>query len=475
MARANQGYRKDLNLAETPIDRAALASLGGAGIADDIDKLVNNLRNTSDISFHTLKDGFFNFSEDITVGITSLRCIESTFGQNTVNITAHLDRPYKLRIGDLFKIENVTGTGKFTDGDGNLTGTDTSDGVTIFNGEFTLISINDDETQFEAQRTGFSTSIRDQNVSGSSLLIRGDDVFVYTNDDKITFDRNVNIKVVDGSTNITNYDFTQGTPYYVCDSDGEKNFRLSIRPSYDVLGISTIVIKTGNSDGGYTGLTTTVTPNNFKMIRSEPVNQENLINFIAPDIVDDNFGYADGTPKEILDQIQTQSEVSNFFIEKKYKGTTNTTTSDYIKTEGIIEMKDPKEKMNAASIVTDYDSGAGMFIEGTRAFSSDNNPWTDDDEGTNVVADSLETKADLVSIGELYFGDSSAGPVIRGAGFDGTHSTTELTGVKAISSGTITPTDFTHKIPLRIENADGNVETYSLLLVRNTENTSTLP
>ena len=65
--------------------------------------------------------------------------------------------------------------------------------------------------------------------------------------------------------------------------------------------------------------------------------------------------------------------------------------------------------------------------------------------------------------------------VIRGAGFDGTHSTTELTGVKAISSGTITPTDFTHKIPLRIENADGNVETYSLLLVRNTENTSTLP
>ena len=106
MARANQGYRKDLNLAETPIDRAALASLGGAGIADDIDKLVNNLRNTSDISFHTLKDGFFNFSEDITVGITSLRCIESTFGQNTVNITAHLDRQYKLRIGDLFKIEN---------------------------------------------------------------------------------------------------------------------------------------------------------------------------------------------------------------------------------------------------------------------------------------------------------------------------------------------------------------------------------
>ena len=44
MVKPNQGYRKDLNLAETPSDRAALASLGGAGIADDIDKLVNNLR-----------------------------------------------------------------------------------------------------------------------------------------------------------------------------------------------------------------------------------------------------------------------------------------------------------------------------------------------------------------------------------------------------------------------------------------------
>ena len=37
------------------------------------------------------------------------------------------------------------------------------------------------------------------------------------------------------------------------------------------------------------------------------------------------------------------------------------------------------------------------------------------------------------------------------------------------------PTDFTYKIPVRIENTDGNVETYYLLLARNTENTSTLP
>ena len=131
--------------------------------------------------------------------------------------------------------------------------------------------------------------------------------------------------------------------------------------------------------------------------------------------------------------------------------------------------------MDDANIVTAYESGAGMFIEGVRAFSSDNNPWTDDEEGTNDKPDSLETKADLVSIGELYFGNHTGGPIITGSGFDGTHSTTELTGVKKIDSGTVAPTDFTHKIPVKIEDVDGNVETYSLLLVRNTENTSTLP
>ena len=474
MAIANQGYRKDLNLAETTSDRQALANLGGAGIAEDLDKIQNNLRNTSTTSFHNLTDGFFDFADDINVGITSLRCIATqVYGdqglEDAVVITAHIDRSYLVRRGDLIKIENVTGTGKFTDGQGNLTGTDTSDGVDIFNGEFALTALNDDRDQFQAVRTGFSTSIRDQDVSGSSLKIRGKDVFTYTNDDKITFDRNVNIKVNDGSTDITDITFVQGTEYYICDSDGLERFKISATPSNSASGISTFVIKTGNSDNGYTGLTTTVSPSDFDFIRSEPVLQENLINFIEPDINDEGFSYGSGTYSDQLDTVQTNNETAKYFIGKKYKGTSNTHSSDFIKTEGIISMNDPKEKMNAADIVTSYDSGSGMFIEGTRAFSTDNNPWTD--TGT----DKLETEADEVSIGELYFGDATNGPVITGSGFDGTHSTTELTGVKSVTAGTTAPTDFTYKFPVRVENADGNVETYYLLLERNTENTSTLP
>ena len=452
MAIANQGHRKDLNLAETISDRQALANLGGAGISEDLDRLQNNLKNQSEKSFHTITDGYFDFADDINVGITSLRCIATRVYGSTglvdgVSITAHVDRSYLLRIGDLIKIENVTGTGKFTDGEGNLTGTDTSVGVDIFNGEFALVSINDDENEFQAVRTGFSTSIRDQNVSGSHLVI----------------------KVNDGSTDITDINFVQGTEYYICDSDGLERFKISTTPSYSTSGITTVVIKTGISDNGYTGLTTTVSPNDFKFIRFEPVNQENLINFIVPDIFDEGFSYGSGALGEQLDGIQSNNEISRYFIGKKYKGTTNTVSSDFIKTEGTISMSDPKQKMNAASIVTSYESGSGMFISGTRAFSTDNNPWTD----TGV--DKLETEADEVSIGELYFGNHSDGPVITGTGFDGTHSTSELTGVKAVSAGTIAPTDFTYKIPVRIENTDGNVETYYLLLARNTENTSTLP
>ena len=47
MAIQNQGYRKDLNLEETTIDTQALNNLAGAGIADDLRIIQNNLRNLS--------------------------------------------------------------------------------------------------------------------------------------------------------------------------------------------------------------------------------------------------------------------------------------------------------------------------------------------------------------------------------------------------------------------------------------------
>ena len=480
----NQGYRRDLNLRETPNDRVALSNLGGAGIGEDLSRLQNNLRNTSKMSFHNIEEGYFSFGDDINVGISSLRCLQSirtsSTGavENVTTITVHSSRSYLLRIGDLIKIENVTGTGKITDGEGNLTETDTTVGVDIFKGDFSITRINRDENQFDCIKAGFSTSIRDQNVSGSNLIIRGRDVFAYTNDDTISFDKDVRVYVTQGTgfppTIISDVTFTKGTPYYVCDSNGLDRFKLSIRPSFDALGISTVVIKHGGSDSGYTGLTTSFSlSEDFSMIRSEPVEQSNLINFIAPDIQDEGFSYGSGTITEQMDSVQTSNETSQYFIGKKYKGSSGTTSTDQIKTEGSIVLRDPKQDMTSSNVVTSYSTGAGMFIEGTRAFSTDNNPWSD--KASNTTPNSLETESDEVTIGELYFGNPDVPPTITGPGFNGTHAPDTLTGVRSLTAGTVVPTDFSHKIPVKIENPDGNIETYYLLLTRNTDNTSTLP
>ena len=58
MAIQNQGYRKDLNLEETTIDTQALNNIAGAGIADDLRIIQNNLRNLSNLEYNTITDGF---------------------------------------------------------------------------------------------------------------------------------------------------------------------------------------------------------------------------------------------------------------------------------------------------------------------------------------------------------------------------------------------------------------------------------
>ena len=61
MAKQNQGFRKDLNLEETTNDSVAINNLAGAGIANDLRVIQNNLRNISTLSCDTVTNGFFSF------------------------------------------------------------------------------------------------------------------------------------------------------------------------------------------------------------------------------------------------------------------------------------------------------------------------------------------------------------------------------------------------------------------------------
>ena len=78
MAIANQGYRRDLNLLETPSDFTALDNLGGVGISFDLQILQNNLRNISTAGFSTLTDGFFDFGTNSNLFLLMMIQLNST-------------------------------------------------------------------------------------------------------------------------------------------------------------------------------------------------------------------------------------------------------------------------------------------------------------------------------------------------------------------------------------------------------------
>ena len=91
MAIANQGYRRDLDLLETPNDFTAIDNLGGVGISFDLQIIQNNLRNISTAGFSTLTDGFFDFGTTSNFVFTNDDPIKFnttvSFGATTFNTT----------------------------------------------------------------------------------------------------------------------------------------------------------------------------------------------------------------------------------------------------------------------------------------------------------------------------------------------------------------------------------------------------
>ena len=313
MAKPNQGYRRDLNLQETPNDFTALDNLGGTGISFDLQIIQNNLRNISTAGFSTLTDGFFDFGTEST--------------------------------------------------------------------------------------------------------------FVFTNDDPLTFEKTVSF----GATTFNTTD-----TFFVCNSDGERKFKLSTTSSTSSTGINTISI------------TGTASTNSFNFIRSDAVSQENVLNLVDPvSLQDADFvtirNIAVPKINNSFDEVQERIENAKFFIGRKYKGNADTEANADVKIEGVLKVKDPAAFNDSFSDLGDTKS-PGVFINNTRAFSSDNNPWEElgSDNGTGTIS----TGSTDVSVAELNFVNSIS---IGG------------TTTNSVTSSNVTT--YTHKLPVVI-----NGETYSLLL-----------
>ena len=239
--------------------------------------------------------------------------------------------------------------------------------------------------------------------------------FVFTNDDIVGVSTNVTI----GITTLT-----FNTEYFICNSNTETEFKLSTTPS--TIGINTIII----SD--VTGIAVT-------FVRKDAVTQDNIVNYIQPQIQDDeNFSYLDGDSiNATINRVSSQNETAKFFISKKYRADEDRTTSKDLNYEGTISISDPVN-LNVNSTGLSSSKSPGVYIEDTRAFSSDNNPWSEDIPTSALLTDSTE-----VSIGELNFADNIT-----------------IAGIAATSATSILATTFTHKLPVII-----NGETYYLLML----------
>ena len=419
MAIQNQGFRRDLNLRETEDDRTAFDNLAGSGTSKDISFLQNNLRNISSILFYAVdSDGFFSTANDKIIGITSITAngVVDNDGNRSTTIQVSLINPHLIKFGDLVKISGISGAG-----------------LKIVNGEFSVSGTSNDLKTFSFSKVGSALTEAYTSVSGITFSLSATDIFSFTKDDVINV--NQEVRLVGSGTTI----LLPNTDYYVSDSDGLSKFKLSTSPS--TVGFNTISIAGGAS----------LTPDNFQFDRKDPVHQQQIINYIQPDIQDDEFSYFDGSINGTMDTTQANIETAEYFMGKKYRGDADTTTTDPIAFEGSVVTNDPNNYNNLASNITNNNPvrrSPGVYIGDTRAFSSDNNPW-------NKVGTALTTSAEEVSIGELAFLDGTNSMVITGIGTD----------IRPVS-GEIA-SSFTHKIPVKVQDASGNQESYFLLLTEN--------
>ena len=240
---------------------------------------------------------------------------------------------------------------------------------------------------------------------------------IFTNDDVVSVGTTVSI----GSTTLQ-----PSIDYYICNSNGETQFKISTTSSTSAVGVSTIAISG------------TPSPTAFDIIRKNPVHKENLRNYIPPEVQDavGEFSWP-GDINGDFDNTAGNIDSAKYFINRKYRNLSDTTTDREIKFEGTVTSADPANLNTGLSGLADAKS-PGVFIGDTRAFSSNDQPWTE-------TGSSLQTSSSEVSVGDLTFlGDI------------------KIEGITPVNhASAVDVANLTHKIPVTIDGV-----TYYILLTQ---------
>jgi len=271
--------------------------------------------------------------------------------------------------------------------------------------------------------------------------------FVFTDDDKIKVSKNVSI----GSTTLN-----KNSNYFVCNSNGKNKFKISTTSSS--VGFTTFDVTEVNKD-------------NFNFIRDDSVSFGNLININDPsennlnnDSTESNgqpsilgnsiFGTGTQRLKNAIEITQDNVERTNFLIQQKYTKTGDIDTNQILKYEGVLKIFDPVS-FNSTTTNLGNDISPGLFVGDIRAFSSDNNPWTEENNGdqTTGISSALKSSSTAISINELFFYDQ-----VQITGIGTAFLVNPETGQPESGIST-NPNTFTHKLPIKV---DGEI--YYLLL-----------
>ena len=411
--RSNQGYRKDLNLVENPADADVWNNLYDAGIDGDLKVLRNNLRNTSTVGFSSINNGFFEFgidndfvyTNDDNVGLSHTATFNSTsLGYGNDYYITESDGRFKYKVSE--KLSTESGA--------------------------TPIIISSNLTSIDHPAYGSYSGTFDRRVLN----------FTYNNatDPDRTDGTYTGISPI-SSSSVTG----TGAVFNFAQSGTGVNITMTNPGSGYNIG-DDLVLQSSDIGGGINVAVSVKQVAGFDIIRKDPVHQGDIINFIKPERQDETFDYADNSINGTFTNTQSNNENAEFTITQKYKGTDSTTSNKDIKTEGSVLVHDPKPYNTTPEAVAANLNG--VFIGDTRAFSTDNNPWTEE-------TSSVKTQSEEVTIGELNF---------QGTGASG-QETIDIDGLSFVEISTVdggslpSASEFTHKMPILI-----NGETYFILL-----------
>jgi hypothetical protein len=182
-------------------------------------------------------------------------------------------------------------------------------------------------------------------------------------------------------------------------------------------------------------------------LRNDEVTKENIFNIATPETLEQGvsteastFSYDIGASfTAAFDTIDSNIDTANFLRTQKYTTNNSIATDRQVRIEGGVGVFDLDQFNTTAANLSD-DKSPGVFITDpfsnvlsigkTRAFSTNSQPWEED-------TGRLTTKSTQVNIGDLYFENG-----IKFESFDGVE----------VITGSVT--EFTHKLPVRIDGVD---------------------